>query len=171
MKKIAPFLILSILLVIGGCGYHNANVYSGPEKAIFLTEWQNKTSNLSLNSDIYRSLLQWFQKSDKIKVVRTGAEADLILAGEIISISLPSMSYTDRTASEVQVVLQVRYVIKDLATGKILIEVPRESWTEEYYPYAGNSSAPDKESQAIKQIVDDLSKKIYQQTLRKLNSM
>lgn len=151
------------------CGYHNANVYAGPEKKIYILEWKNRTSQLTLGSDIYRSLITWFQKSGAIEVVRSKSDADLVLAGEIISIDLPSFSYRERATSEVQVNLRVRYIIKDIATNEILLEVPSEMWTEEYLPLAGSAASRNKESEAIDAIVDDLSKRIYQQTLRKLN--
>lgn len=166
-KGLTLFLTL-FAITLGGCGYHNANVYSGEDRHVFLSEWRNRTSKLSLSSDMYRSLIQWFQKSSSLKNVKNKEEADLILAGEIISIDLPSLSYTDRTTSEVKVKLRVRYVMYDVLTNEILFEVPSELWTEEYTPISTSSASPERENEALATIVDDLSKKIYQQTLRSL---
>lgn len=166
-KNFGLLIILSAL-ILGGCGYHNANVYNGEDKDIYLSEWKNRTSKLSLSSGMYRSLVQWFQKSSSLKTVREKTDADLILAGEIISIDLPSLSYTDRTTSEVKVKLRVRYVMYDVTSNEILFEVPNELWTEEYTPISTSSASPEKENEALATIVDDLSKKIYQQTLRSL---
>ncbi len=96
-------------------------------------------------------------------------EADLLLAGEVVSVSLPSLSYSNNKASEVRVVLNVRYVIKDLASNKIFLQEPHSVWTEEYNPT--QSASTSKENEALNQIVDDLSKDIYQKTLKKLNSL
>ena len=167
LKKYSLLILLSAL-ILGGCGYHNANVYNGEDRQVYLSEWKNRTSKLSLSSGMYRSLVQWFQKSSSITTVRQKQDADLILAGEIISIDLPSLSYTDRTTSEVKVKLRVRYVMYDVLTNEILLEVPNEQWSEEYTPISSNSSSPEKENEALATIVDDLSKKIYQQTLRAL---
>ena len=168
--KKTTYLIASILLLtpLGGCGYRNANVYSGDERQIYLSEWRNRTSKLAISSNLYRSLVQWYQKSSKLKTTNSQDEADLILAGEIISLYLPSLSYTDRTTSEVKVILKVRYVLYDMTTKEILFEVPSETWTESYIPNSTSSSSPEKENKALKEIVDDISRKIYQQTLRTL---
>lgn len=163
-------LLLAVISFTSGCGYHNANVYSGPEKKIYLVDWKNRTSTLILGSDIYRSLVSWFQKSRNIEVVKSKSSADLIMAGEIISLDLPSLSYTDRTTSEVQVNLRVRYIIKDVNTNEILIEVPNEVWTDEYVLNSTSANTSSSESAAIATIVDDLTKSIYRQTLRKLNN-
>lgn len=171
MKKITLLIaVLSLTCVLSSCGYHNPNIYDGPSKKIYIKNWKNRSSKLSLNSDIYRSLNMWFQKSDSLTLVKKAEDADLILAGEVVSLSLPSLSYSSNTTSEVRVHIQVRYVMKDLATGKIFFEVPRENWSEEY---TTNSSGSDssKENAAIDEIVDDLSKSIYQKTLTTLRAL
>lgn len=171
MKKFSLLIaVLSLTCLLSSCGYHNPNVYDGPSKKIYIKNWKNRSSKLSLNSDIYRSLNLWFQKSESLSLVKTADEADLILAGEVVSLSLPSLSYSSNTTSEVRVYLQVRYVMKDLASGKIFFEVPSQTWTEEY---TTNSSGSDssKENKAIDEIVDDLSKSIYQKTLTTLRTL
>ena len=78
---------------MAGCGYHNPYVYTGPEKVIYIMDWKNRTSELGLDADIYKSLIRWFQKSRSIKTTKKRDGADLILAGEIVSIDIPSLSY------------------------------------------------------------------------------
>lgn len=168
--KINIIAIICCLFLISACGYRNANIYDGPEKKIYINNWQNRTNKLTLNSDVYRSLNLWFQKSQSIQLVSDKKDADLILAGEIVDIALPSLSFSDQTTSEVRVVLSVRYVIKDLTNNTIFIQAPHSIWTEEYTPSESSSSAS-KENKALEQIVDDLSKDIYQKTLKKLNSL
>lgn len=172
IKYIPVYLILlsAVISFTAGCGYHNANVYSGPEKKIYIVDWKNRTSTLTLDSDIYRSLFSWFQNSPNIEVVTSRSSADLIMAGEIISLDLPSLSYNDGTTSEVQVNLRVRYIIKDITTNEILIEVPNEIWTDEYVLNSTSATTASSESAAIATIVDDLTKSIYRKTLRKLNN-
>ncbi|MCP3888268.1 MAG: LptE family protein [Desulfobulbaceae bacterium] len=155
-----------VLLLISNCGYRNPNVYSGPHKSIYVIEWKNRTSELKLDSQIYRSLTKWFQKSGSISTVRQKAGADLILAGEIVSIELPSLSYgTDNVATEVKVRLRVRYILKEISTKKILLEVSDETWTEEYLVSSTSSVNTDNEETALETIIDDISKKIYQRTV------
>ena len=61
--------------------------------------------------------------------------------------------------------LGLRYVLKDLKNGEILWEVPKDLWTEDFDTL--NQSA-DSEDEALKQIIDDVSEKIYLGTLKKL---
>ena len=153
------------LILIASCGYRNPNVYNGPSKVIYATEWKNRTSELGLDSKIYRSLTKWFQKSGSLTTVREKNGADLILAGEIVSIELPSLSYGNNVATEVRVWLKVRYILKDLSNNKVLLEVPSETWTEEYTVTASSSTNSDNESDALDQIIENLSQKIYQRTV------
>ena len=170
MKKVWRFFpLIFLVLTIAACGYHNPNVYNGPHKSIYFTEWKNRTSNLGLDSQIYRSLIRWFQKSSSISTVRRKDGADIILAGEIVSIELPSLSYgANSITNEVKVRLKVRYIVKEISSNKILLEVPDETWTEEYLVTNNVSTDQDNEKDALASIIDDLSQKIYQRTILEL---
>ena len=160
------------LFVLTSCGYRNPYVYNGPDKVIYLRDWKNRTSELGLDSDIYKSLVQWYQKSRSIKITKQREGADLILAGEIVSIHLPSLSYgTGNIASEVKAKLMVRYILKDIATDKVLIEVNNELWTQEYLVGASAAETRDNQGKALEKIIDDMSQKIYQKTLAELPKM
>ncbi len=167
-----PWLLLVLLTaagVLSACGYHNPNVYKGPAKSIYMTEWKNRTSALGLDSQIYRSLTSWFQNTEAISTVRQKEGADLILAGEIISLDLPSLAYGENSVTtQVKVVLRVRYILKDLATNKIVLEAPNEFWTEQYLVSKNNSANLDNEKKALDIIIEDLSRRIYQRTVSEI---
>lgn len=168
-KRFIPF-VLMLFFFLTSCGYHNPYVYSGPDRALYITTWQNRTNDLLLDAKIYQSLVRWFQKSGQIAVTKEKTGADLILAGEIISIDLPSLSYgVNNDATEVKVLLTVRYILKDIKTGEVLIEIPRETWTEEYAVGTSSSASSDNEREALAIIIDDLSERIYLKTLTKLS--
>ncbi len=167
VKQLLPLLVMVCLVT--ACGYYNPNVYSGPSKSIYLAEWKNRTSELGLNSQIYRSLTRWFQKTGSITTVRNKEGADLILGGEIIFLELPSLSYAANSiTSEVKVRLKVRYILKEIATNKIVLQTPGEIWTEEYLVSASTSTNLNNERKALETIIEDLSKKIYQRTITQL---
>jgi outer membrane lipopolysaccharide assembly protein LptE/RlpB len=170
VKKRSFILCLFVgALLFAACGYRNPNVYTGPHKAIYLAEWKNRTSDLSLDAKIYRSLTKWFQKSGSITTLRKKEGADLILAGEIVSIDLPSLSYSGQNvAAEVNVKLTVRYILKDIASNKILLEVPSELWRQEYLVSTSSALNQDREKAALDSIVDDLSQRIYQRTIAEI---
>lgn len=164
-KRFIPFVMV-LFFLLASCGYYNPYVYSGPDRDLYLTTWHNRTNELLLDSKIHQSLVRWFQKSGSIKVIKQKQGAQLILAGEIVSIDLPSLSYgTGNDATEVKVLLTVRYILKDLETGQVLLEVGNEVWTEEYKVGATSSQSSDNEKEALEIIIDDLSEKIYIKTL------
>jgi hypothetical protein len=159
--------VLALFLV--SCGYHNPYVYKGPEKVIYIADWKNRTSELDLDSKIYQSLVKWYQNSGSITITKKKAGADLILAGEIVSIDLPSLSYgSSSSATEVKIRLKIRYILKDLASGKILIEQSGEMWTEDYLVGDTSTQTSDNQDEALDVIINDLSQKIYQKTLVEL---
>jgi len=166
--SLAIFALSTVLLV--SCGYRNPYVYSGPSQQIYITSWKNRTSELQLESDIQQALLQWYQRSDSLTIVNDKSAADLILAGEIISIDLPSLSYgANNLTRQVKLTLHVRYILKDLESGEILIQVPDQLRTEEYIVAADSQTTADNEEQALEIIIDELSQDIYRQTLSKLS--
>ncbi len=174
MKTYLHYVPLWFILVfaIVSCGYHNPNVYTGPDKAIYLQNWKNRTSKLGLDATIYQTLVRWYQNSGSISITKDKETSHLVLAGEIISISLPSLSYnSDNVASEVKIRLKVRYVMKDLETGEILLEEPGETWSESYLVGSSTSETRINQNQALLTIVDDLSQKIYQKTIVKLQKL
>ncbi len=164
-KYFIPFVLLAGL-ILGSCGYHNPYVYSGPSRELYITTWHNRTNELLLDAKIYQSLVNWYQKSGSIKVTKKKEGAHLILAGEIISIDLPSLSYgTANAATEVKILLTVRYILKDIESDTILMEVGQETWTEQYKVGNSSSESSDNEKEALSVIIDDLSEKIYIKTL------
>ena len=166
MRKFILPLVLVTGLILASCGYRSPYVYSGPDKNLYITSWHNRTNDLLLDAKIYQSLVKWFQKSGSIKVIKAKDGAQLILAGEIVSIDLPSLSYgSGNDATEVKVLLTVRYVLKDLESDAVLLEVGKETWTEEYKVGASSSESSDNEKEALGTIIDDISEKIYIKTL------
>ncbi len=167
MKTAQRVLLAGLVLaLVTACGYTNPNVYNGPEKSIYMVDWKNRTSKLTLDSKLYKAFSRWFQKANAIHTVRSRKGADLILAGEIISIELPSLSYgANRVATEVKVELRVRYILKEIATNKILLEMPNELWTEKYLVSSSSNTNLDNEEKALETIVDNIAKKIYQRTV------
>lgn len=170
-KFILPVLLI-LTFILGGCGYYFPHVYDGPTKKVYMPTWNNRTSKLGLDAKLYQSLSRWFQKSDSIILTKKKEEADLILTGEIMSIDLPSVSWNANSrATEVNVRLVVRYVLKDMHTENLLWEVPRELWTEAYSTKGGSTVLADKENVALEQIISDISERIYLGTLEKLRKM
>ncbi len=169
MKRTESIFLVAVFLVgllVSACGYNFPHVYEGPERVIYMPNWQNRTNKLGLDNRIYQGLSRWFQKSEAVKLTKERAGADYVLAGEIISIDLPSVSWDGVTrATGINVKLYVRYVLKDLKTGKIVWEVPAKLYTSDY---ATNRATTSSDEESLKEIVDDMSEDIYLGTLQRL---
>ncbi len=160
------FLCVVVAVFLSGCGYRNPYVYSGPEKSIYVTTWKNRTSDLQLDAQIYQELLRWFQKSRSLKITKTKEGADFILAGEIVSVDIPSLAYdAANTASDVKLTLTVRYIFKDLSTDKTMIEKPTDTWQQSYTVTGDAAETRDNADEALEKIIEDMSQKIYQRAL------
>ena len=168
MTRTTPLLlvIFCLIFLLGGCGYYFPHIYDGPEKSVYMPNWKNRTDKLGIDAVMYQSLSIWFQKSKAIRITKDKETADLILAGEITFIDLPSVAWDGNArTTDVKVRLGLRYVLKDLKNGKILWEVPNDMWTEDFNTL--NQSA-DSEDEALKVILDEVSEKIYLGTLKTL---
>ncbi|WP_028318003.1 LPS assembly lipoprotein LptE [Desulfobulbus elongatus] len=159
-------LLLVGMLLLSGCGYTFPHVYEGPHHSIYMPTWQNRTNKLGLDMKIYQSLSRWFQKSASVDLTKDKGGADLILTGEILSIDLPSVSWS--TISEVtgtKVNLVIRYALKDQRTGKVLWEVPAKLYSADYTVSTVSAAA---DEAALTKIIDDLSEDIYLGALRRI---
>ena len=171
MRLLKPlFLVLFIsAILLAGCGYYFPHVYDGPSKTVYMPTWKNRTSQLGLDAKIYQSLARWFQRSKAITLTKNKEDSDMILAGEIINIDLPSISWdAEARATSVKVALVVRYILKDIKSDLILWEVPSELWTEDYSTEGGGTAIADNERSALEQILSDMSERIYLGTLDQL---
>ena len=170
LKSFSSYLVLALLLLLpASCGYHNPYIYRGPEKSVFISTWKNKTNKLQLGTKIQQSLVTWYEKSNSITIKKDHDGADMVLTGEILSINIPSLAYgAGNTSVQVKIYLDVQYVLKDVKTGKVLMEVPRQSLSETYFITNDIATTNDNEAKALDLIIDDLSERIYLNTISQL---
>ena len=161
------WIILAVALA--ACGYHNPYVYNGPAKTVYITDWKNKTNELGLTTQIYQALVRWFQKSGSISVTKDKSKADLILAGEITSIHFPGRSFTSTgLVVETKMNLRVRYILKEIKTDKVLLEVPDQLFTEDCAVSTNSVESKSFQQEALMKITEEMAQKIYQRSLVEL---
>ena len=164
------FVGVAIAVFVIGCGYRNPYVYSGPDKTIYVTTWKNRTSNLQLDAKIYQELIKWFQKSGSLKITKDKEGADYILAGEIVSIDIPSLAYDSANdASDIKLRLKVRYIFKDLVDDQVLFQRPTVERQQSYTVTGDAAETRDNYNEALDTLVEDLAQDIYQKTLVELS--
>ena len=167
ISRHAVFFLLALALpALAGCGYYFPHVMDGPERVIYMPDWENRTNKLSLDNRIYQSLARWFQKTDAARLTKKREGADYILAGEIQYIDLPSVSWDGVTRSKsTNVKLTVRYVLQEAKTGKLIWEVPGKLYTADYAEERVSAAG---DEMALDEIIADLAEDIYIGVLRRL---
>ena len=174
-KSFRTTLVISLLLTIGACGYHNPYVidtYKGPAKVVFLDIWPNQTSEFGLETTLYRDMINWFQKSSKLSITRDIDKADLILKGAIIGIDLPGLSYTaSNTVRDVKILLTVRFSLKDRQSGKILWDESAFMLQEPLRIVESVTANSDNQRAALAKLSNELAEKIYINTLNILTDL
>lgn len=166
MKTAIRCTLFLTLLLLAACGYRNPFVYNGPDQTIYITDWQNRTNELGINTRLYQSLVRWFQKSGSLHISAERQGADLILAGEIKSIYFPSRSYgSNNVAVDGRMHLTVRYILKDLQSGAVLLEVPSQTFSQSYLISTDSAVTSDNEDTALNAALEELSQKVYQRCL------
>ena len=166
MKIVIRCTLLVALFLLAACGYRNPYVYNGPDKTIYITDWKNRSSELGINTTLYQSLVRWFQKSGSLHISAERQGADLILAGEVKSVFFPSRSYgSNSVAVDGRMLMTVRYILKDLQSGAVLLEEQNHTFSQSYLISTDSSVTRDNEQTALNAAIEDLSQKVYQRCL------
>jgi len=172
LKHVTRWILVSaaIAVFVIGCGYRNPYYYSGPDQSIYVTTWKNRTSNLQLDAQIYQELVKWFQKSGSLKITKQKEGADYILAGEIVSINIPSLAFnSSNDTSDVKLKLKVRYILKNLEDDRIMFQKSGATRSETYAVTDDSNETRDNYDEALETIVEELAQDIYQRTLVELS--
>ena len=124
-------LVLSILVV--GCGYRfsvegpgptvggaTVSRSQGPPVRIVVQEFANKTFHPNLES-IYTSFVQQqLATTGGVEVLYDQTMGDLLMKGEIVSVTIPSLTFSATETQESRVTVVVRVTVERRQTGTIV---------------------------------------------------
>lgn len=141
-----------MLWALAGCGYQftvegpgpviggGARVAEGPPVRLTLPTLKNNTFEPNLEFKFTRYLRQALQSSGSATVVEDDLSADFVLDGAIVSVTLPSVAFSQEQTQESRVTVTVAVTVKHRKTGKV-------RWTQaktnsaEFFVGASSSSA------------------------------
>jgi len=123
-------VVLLILLNVAGCGYQftvegqgpvigGGRVVEGPPVRLAVHTLKNKTFEPNLELKYTRYLLRALQSSGGATVVKDDLSADFILDGAIVSVSLPSVAFSQSQTQESRVTVKVAVTVRHRKSGKI----------------------------------------------------
>ncbi|OAQ21259.1 LPS assembly lipoprotein LptE [Thermosulfurimonas dismutans] len=159
------FLIL--VLFLNACGYRLREKPPGfrPEwQTLYVEIFKNRTAETELGVYLSEALRRRFARSGFVKLAASPTKADLVIGGEVKSLSVGGISYntyTETLERRVSVTLAVDMRTRD---GQIIWQ-NRNLSRYENYPVEGTSSGvldPGKE-EALRKLSEDLADIIYHQ--------
>jgi len=123
-------ILLAVMQSIVGCGYQftvegpgprigGGHVSEGQPVRLALRTLQNKTFEPNLEFKYTRYLRQALQSSGSATIVEDDLSADFILDGAIVSVTLPSLAFSQAQTQESRVTVNVMVKVKDRKTGKV----------------------------------------------------
>jgi hypothetical protein len=169
MKRLR-LLLLTVLVILpswlAGCGYQNPYFVAKRESAeqkvplgsrLHVKMWKNRTSELGLQLDFLNALMTKFQDSNLIVLTTSDSQAEYALDGEIIT--------SNEGLTRGTVLLTVGYGLRDLRKGKMVWQVPAQTFSESFYITEDAARTEDNKRKALDKIASDLAETIYIRTL------
>jgi outer membrane lipopolysaccharide assembly protein LptE/RlpB len=145
-------LFLLMVLVLSGCGYQftvdgagpviggGERVAEGPQVRLALRTLKNNTFEPGLEFKYTRYLRRALQSTGGVSIVDDDLSADFIIDGAIVSVTLPSVAFSQTRTQESRVTVKVAVKVRHRKTGKI-------RWTQtntksaEFFVGASSSSS------------------------------
>ena len=136
-RFVSVLILVSLLLVVlPGCGYRFSVEGRGPQIGggsepkqeeppvrLVIRDLLNRTFQSNLEFTYSRYLRQEFAVSSGAQVVADDGQADYVMTGEIVSVTVPSLTFSAGQTRERRVNVVVRVTVAHRTTGKKL-------WTE-----------------------------------------
>ena len=172
---VVVFLLL-LAFSFSSCGYRNPYVKKDsqkiPSKTLVITNWQNRTNELGLESIYFRLFNAWFKKSSIISVIFDEDQADLKLTGEIHAIDLPGLFYDSfNEAVEIKIKLTVYFTLLDNRNNSVLWQERKFTIYEPFIIDPSGEKTRYNKQRALLRIGDKIGELIYLRTHEIVNNM
>ncbi len=124
-------LFLMMILVLAGCGYQftvdgpgpviggGGHVAEGPPVRLALRTLKNNTFEPNLEFKLTRYLRQALQSTGSASIVDDDLSEDFILDGAIVSVTLPSVAFSQTQTQESRVTVKVAVKVRHRKTGEV----------------------------------------------------
>ena len=126
------YFLVSFSLLGSGCGYRFSVEGMGPRIGVEVVQddgplvplaipaFLNRTFHSDLGFKYTKYIRQEFAASSGAKVVYDDGQADFVMKGEIVSISVPTLSFSTTNAREGRVNVLVKVTVEERKTGRIV---------------------------------------------------
>lgn len=141
------------LIVLSSCGYRfavegpgpvigggPAPIQNGPPLLLAVRSFENRTLHPNLETKYTTYVRQEMASSSGAHVVYDETGADFLMKGEIVSVVIPSLTFSPTTTREGRVQVVVRVTVEDRKTGKLLWEQSATGVGEFFIGSASNTA-------------------------------
>lgn len=175
--KILFIFFLPLLIInLSGCGYTTRSLLAPHIKKIRVENFKNsiditeetsgrrdyKTYRPRLELDVTKAVIDKFIFDGNLKIAQQ-EDADVILTAELIDFRREPLRYDEAdNIEQYRMVILVRIELKDVKENKILWKYDSFAGSEDYYTTGSQAKS---ESTAIDEAIDDLARRIVEQTI------
>jgi hypothetical protein len=139
---------LAVLVLLGaalaGCGYSlvgRGSFLPAYIKTIGIPMFVNRTSVFDLETQITQKVRSEFIGRGRYQILPGAGNADAVLTGEVLDVSVVPATFTDeQIASGYVVTMTARVELRDVADDRVLWENPRLVFRQEYEAQGGTSA-------------------------------
>lgn len=123
---------MALFLLVSGCGYRfsvegfgpriggGEVENTGPLVQLAIRDFINRTFQSNLEFKYTKYMRQEFASSSGAKVLSDEGQADFVMKGEIVSVNVPTLTFSTTQARESRVNVVVRVTVEDRKTGRIV---------------------------------------------------
>ncbi|MFH0732572.1 MAG: LPS assembly lipoprotein LptE [Candidatus Omnitrophota bacterium] len=170
------FFLFLLLICLPGCGYTTGSLLEPHIKKIYVENFANaiditdeaeanniyKTYRPRLEMDVTKAIIDKFIFDGNLKISRPEG-ADVILSGELVNFEKEALRYDEAdNVEQHRIVIGVSMKLKDVKENKILWQFSSFAGSQEYYTAGSQAKS---EAQAITEAIDDLARRIVEQTI------
>jgi hypothetical protein len=141
MARIVGAMVLGLLMLVHtGCGYSLAGRGSFlPEyiRNIGVPQFTNATSVVDVDRLVSEQVRTELSGRGRYKVFPQEAGVDAVLSGQITSVTLSPVSFTNNQATRYVMTMSAQIEFKDVKTGKVLWSNQAMQFREEFEPTTG----------------------------------
>lgn len=156
--KLAILFSVASVIALPGCGYSMNRPFRTDIQTIHVEMFQSREFRRELEFRLTEALTKRIEMDTPYKLAPR-ATADAMLTGEILKVENRTLGdeYDTNRPREIGSNLVVRFSIKDLRTGEILVDRPRLVYQTTYIPSVGENF-----SQGMTRAVDGLAEQIVE---------
>jgi len=124
-KKLS--IVLGILLLVAGCGYHfpgQATALPGGGSKLRIGRFENRSREPGLENEVARAMEDEVARRGIFQIVKENNDADLVLEGTINSLdTIPVAFSTSDSALQYQTVMTISAALRDPRSGRVVWQV------------------------------------------------